>query len=67
MTTSRNIRIRSDNTPLILEAVKIIVIKNHIMKIMMIKVKIIIIIISNLMHKIPIQFPTILDYSLPSL
>lgn len=27
MTTSRNIRIRSDNTPLILEAVKIIVIK----------------------------------------
>lgn len=33
----------------------------------MITVKIIIIIISNLMHKIPIQFPTILDYSLPSL
>lgn len=39
MTTSRNIRIRSDNTPLILEAVKIIVIKNYIMKIMMITVK----------------------------
>lgn len=67
MITVRNISNRSDNTPLILEAVKIIVIKNHIMKIMMIKVKIIIIIISNLMHKIPIQFPTILDYSLPSL
>lgn len=39
MTTSRNIRIRSDNTRLILEAVKIIVIKNYIMKIMMITVK----------------------------